>query len=74
MLGTMLLNDDLETAIGRLMAHYNHRIAAGSILRCFARSVHELRAAGVDAGLAIAAEAMTQRRLDSRLSLSADVA
>jgi hypothetical protein len=70
----MILNDELDAAIARLIAHYNQRMAAGSILRCFAKSVHELRAAGVEAGLAIAAEAMTRRRLDSRLSLSGSLA
>lgn len=70
----MAINEEVDAVVMRLIADYNDRIPAGSILRCLARSVHELRAAGVKAGAIIAAESMTRQRLESRLRESASVA
>lgn len=63
----MPITEEMDAAVTRLIADYNDRLAAGSILRCLARSVHDLEGAGVKAGIAVAAEAMTRRRLESRL-------
>jgi hypothetical protein len=54
---------DLYQALDELLEEFAGRVAAGSVMRWFARSVTELRAAGVDAGIAVAAQAMTRRRL-----------
>ena len=62
----MVITDEVDSAVTRLMADYSEHLPAGSILRCFARSVHELRAVGVEAGLVVAAETMTRHRLESR--------
>lgn len=70
----MLMKEDLDAALMRLVDDYRRHFAVGSILRCFARSVHELRAVGVDAGLPVAAEAMARRRLDARLDAAAGAA
>lgn len=70
----MSINEEADAAVSRLIADYNDRIAAGSILRCLAGSVHELRAAGVKAGIIIAAETMTRQRLESRLRESSSAA
>ena len=70
----MRINEEMDGAVTRLIADYNDKFAAGSILRCLARSVHDLQDAGVKAGLAGAAESMTRRRLESRLRATADVA
>lgn len=60
----MSFDDEMDAAMTRLCDDYEYRLAPGSILRTFVRAVRELRAVGVDAGLVIAAEAMTRRRLD----------
>jgi hypothetical protein len=70
----MMFTDEVDDAVTRIMADYNDRIPAGRILRCFARSMHELRASGVQAGLVIAAEAMTRQRLGLSLHESASAA
>ena len=70
----MIFTDEVDAAIASLIADYNDRLPAGRILRGFARSMHELRAAGVEAGLVVAAEAMTRRRLELRLHEAATVA
>lgn len=66
----MALDNDVNGALDRLLKDYDATHPAGSILRCYARAVHELRNAGVQAGLHIAAEAMTRHRLDRRLEMS----
>jgi hypothetical protein len=70
----MLITNEVDAAVARLMDEFNDRMPAGSILRCLARSVHELRAAGVKAGLIVAAETMTRHRLERRLREPASVA
>lgn len=70
----MWTNEEADAVVMRLIADYNDHIAAGSILRCLARSVHDLRTAGVKAGIIIAAETMTRQRLESRLRESPRVA
>lgn len=60
----MSFDDEMDAAITRLCDEYEHRLAPGSVLRTFVRAVRELRAVGVEAGLVVAAEAMTRRRLE----------
>lgn len=61
----------LDLALDRLIARFGGELAVGSIIRCFADSVRDLRAVGVGAGLASAAESMTSARLRPRLQPAA---
>ena len=60
----MSFDDEMDGAMTRLCDDYEDRFVPGSILQTFVRAVRELRAVGVDAGLVVAAEAMTRRRLE----------
>ncbi|HET6817920.1 MAG TPA: hypothetical protein VFH66_11905 [Mycobacteriales bacterium] len=59
----MQAEPDLYDALDELLLELGGDVPAGSIVRWFARSVTELQVAGVDAGLAVAAQAMTRHRL-----------
>lgn len=54
---------DLYDALDELLSELGGEVPAGSVVRWYARSVTQLQAAGVEAGLAVAAKAMTRHRL-----------
>lgn len=60
-----------QAALDRLIAEFGDRLAVGSIITAYARAVRGLQVAGVDAGLIVAAEAMTRSRLAARCSADA---
>jgi hypothetical protein len=61
-----------DAALDRLIAEFGDRLPVGSIMKAFAQSVRGLRLAGVQAGLLVAAEAMTRNRLTARFPREAD--
>jgi hypothetical protein len=54
---------ELRTVSIGLVAEFSGRVPAGEVLRCIARAREDLLRAGVDAGLAVAAESLARTRL-----------
>jgi hypothetical protein len=64
----MRMDPEHHEMLDQLLAEFGEVLPAGSVLRCYVRSVRDLRVAGVDAGLAVAAHAMARHRLAARTS------
>ena len=56
-------DERISEITGRLVAEYGGVLPPGTVLRCIARCRHQLRRAGVRAGLDHAVEAMARHRL-----------
>jgi len=57
------MEDRIQDVSGRLVAEYRGALPPGTVLRCVARCRHQLRKAGIRAGLDHAVEAMARHRL-----------
>jgi hypothetical protein len=68
-----VMNRELLASVDRLVQEFGPRVPAGTVIRCFAVSVRQLRADGVHSGLADAAEAMARCRLDRHWADAAPV-
>ena len=55
--------DPIREITGRLVAEYSGALPPGTVMRCVARCRHQLRRAGIRAGLDHAVEAMARHRL-----------
>jgi hypothetical protein len=67
--GLSAVNQQLLTVAERLVVEYDD-VAAGSVLRCFARAAFRARRSGCSAGdLAQRAEALTRQTLAARAPL-----
>jgi AAA+ superfamily predicted ATPase len=58
---------DLQEVTNSLIAEFDGRLPAGTVIRCVARSRQQLLASGVRSGLPVAAEAMARLRLSELL-------